>query len=63
MFALAVCVCVCVTGLLVRHSVVHRSKYFNSRTKTFRSVAIFFRTFAKNFGFPLKILVQAVHKK
>ena len=62
-FALAVCVCVCVTGLLVRHSVVHRSKYFNSRTKTFRSVAIFFRTFAKKFGFPLKILVQAVHKK
>ena len=53
------CVCVCVTGFLMQHSIVHRSKYFNSRTKTFRSGTIFFRTLAKNFGFPLKILFQA----
>ena len=56
-----VCVCVCVTGFLMQRSIVHRSKYFNSCTKTFRSGTIFFSTFAKNLGFPLKILVQAVH--
>ena len=43
------CVCVCVTGFLVQHSIVHWFKYFNTYTKIFRSVTIFFRTFAKLF--------------
>ena len=59
-FALAVCVCVSLE-ILMQHSIVRQSKYFNTRTKTFRSVTIFFRTFAKHFGPSLKILVQAVH--
>ena len=45
-----VCVCVYVTEFLVQHSIVHWFKYFNTRTKTFRSGTIFFRTFAENFG-------------
>ena len=45
-----VCVCVCVTGFLVQHSIVHWFKYFNTHTKIFRSVSIFFSTFAKLFG-------------
>ena len=54
--------CVCVSlDFLMQQSIVHRSKYFNSRTKTFRFGTIFFRKFAKNFGFPLKILFQVVH--
>ena len=43
------CVCVCVTGFLVQHCIVHWFQYFNTRTKIFRSVTIFFRTFAKKF--------------
>ena len=56
-----VCVCVCITGFLVQHSIVQWFEYFKSRTKMFRSGTIYFRTFAKNFAFPLKILVQALH--
>ena len=57
-----VCVCVCVSlEFLVQHSIVHWFKYFNTRTKIFRSVTIFFRTFANFFCPSLKILVQAVH--
>ena len=36
------CVCVCVTGFLMQHSIVRLSKYFNSRTKTFRSGTILY---------------------